>query len=123
MRIFKNKSFNKWAISINLTDKDILKAAYEVADSNYDASLGKKVFKKRIAIGNKGKSGSTRTLVAFKQDDNIFFMYGFAKGKRGNITEKETEALQMLAKHYFNYTEQQLNYQVKTKNLIEILEV
>lgn len=53
---------------------------------NYEASLGKKVFKKRIAIGSKGKSGSARTIVAFQQGNNVFFMYGFAKGRRANIT-------------------------------------
>lgn len=120
MRIFKNKDVNKWAAGIGLTDEGLLIAAHEIVVGNYDASLGKKVFKKRIAIGGKGKSGSTRTIVAFQQGNNVFFMYGFSKGKRANITNKETKAFQLLAKVYLDYSDMQLDVAVKEKVLFEV---
>ena len=95
MRIFKTKAFNKWAKGL-LTDASLLDAAYEIAEGNYDASLGQKVYKQRVASGNKGKSGSTRTIVAFQQGNNMFFMYGFEKGGRANILDTEKRAFQKL---------------------------
>jgi len=123
MRIFKNKTFNKWAKALGLSDENICDAAHEIAAEDYEASLGKKVFKKRIAIGNTGKSGGTRTIVAYQKDNNIFFMYGFAKSKKGNISTDEKKALQKLAGDYFRYSEKQLNDKVKKQHLFEIKEV
>ena len=122
MRIFKNKDVNKWANDIGLNDESLLIAAHEIVTGNYEASLGKKVFKKRVAIGNKGKSGSGRTIVAFRQGSNVFFMYGFAKGKKSNISPKETKAFQLLAKLYLAYSDSQLNTAVKEKKLFEVKE-
>ncbi len=99
MRIFKNRAFNKWAKSL-LTDESLLNAASDIASGNYDAALGKKIFKQRIATDNTGKSGSTRTIVAFQEGNNIFFIYGFKKGVRANITQTEKKALQDLAGIY-----------------------
>ena len=119
MRIFKTKVFNKWAKGL-LTDESLLEAAYEIAVGNFDASLGQKVYKQRVASGNKGKSGSTRTIVAFQQGNNVFFMYGFEKGQRANILDTEKRAFQKLAKIYLEYSNSDLNKAVKAKLFIEI---
>ena len=81
IRIFKTKVFNKWAKGL-LSDKSLLAAVDEIATGNFDASLGQKIFKQRVAEGNTGKSGSMRTIVAFHEGDNVFFMYGFSKSAR-----------------------------------------
>jgi hypothetical protein len=120
MRIFKNRMFNKWADKIKLENESLLLAAYEIAAGKYEASLGKKIFKKRIGIGDTGKNGGVRTIVAIKQGDNMFFIYGFAKGKRSNITPADVEGLQALAQVYFGYSDIQLNEAVKAGVLIEI---
>ena len=120
MRIFKNKEFNNWANDIGISDADIKTAAKEVAAGQYEASLGQKVYKKRIAIGNAGKSGSTRTIVAFNVGNHMFFIYGFAKGKRSNITSKEKKALQKMANVYLGFSEKELNIAVKKKQLFEV---
>lgn len=77
--------------------------------------------KKRISIGNRGKSSGSRTLVAFKLNNKAFFIYGFAKNKRSNITLKEELALKMLAKLYFTYDERQIDRAIKVGELIEVL--
>ena len=120
MRIFKNKAFNGWANDIKMSDDDIWAAAEEIVAGKYEASLGQKVYKKRVAIGNTGKSGSTRTIVAFNVGGHMFFMYGFAKGKRANITPKEKKALQKMASIYLGYSDKELNIAVKQKNLFEV---
>lgn len=120
MRIFKNKEFNSWANDIGIPDEDIQTAAKEVAAGQYEASLGQKVYKKRIAIGNTGKRGSSRTIVAFNVGNHIFFLYGFAKGKKANITSKEKKALQKMAGIYLSYSKKELNIVVKQKLLFEV---
>ena len=50
----------------------------------------------------------------------MFFMYGFAKGKRANITPKEKKALQKMASIYLGYSDKELNIAVKQKNLFEV---
>ncbi|MFZ2485630.1 MAG: type II toxin-antitoxin system RelE/ParE family toxin [Candidatus Rickettsiella isopodorum] len=52
--------------------------------------MGGSVYKKRISIGNRGKSSGSRTLVAFKLNNKAFFIYEFAKNKRSNITQRRT---------------------------------
>lgn len=59
-----------------MSDEDTWAAAEEIVAGKYEASLGQKVYKKRVAIGNTGKSGSTRTIVAFNVGEHMFFMYG-----------------------------------------------
>ena len=62
----------------------------------------------------------SRTLVAFKLHNKAFFIYGFAKNKRSNITLKEELALKTLAKLYFTYDEKQIDRAIKAGELIEV---
>ena len=119
MRIFKTKAFNRWAKGL-ISDNSLLVAAYEIAGGNFDASLGQKVYKKRIAIAGRGKSGGSRTIVAYQECNNLFFMYGFEKNEKSSVTNTEKKALQELAKIYFEFGDMELNKEVKDKRLIEI---
>lgn len=59
------------------------------------------LLKKRVAREGQGKSGGFRTLLAFKSQDKSFFMFGFAKNERENISVKEKAALKAMAKEFF----------------------
>ena len=119
MRIFKIKAFNKWAKGL-LTDESLLAAVNEIITGNFDASLGQKIFKQRVAEKGKGKSGSMRTILAFHEGGNVFFMYGFSKGERANISAKEKRALQKAAKVYFALEGKKLTEEIKAGRLVEI---
>ncbi len=67
-----------------------------------------------------GKRGSSRTLVAFKQGENAFFIYGFAKSERANVNEKELRALKLLAKELLGYPAASLTKALKAGELIKI---
>jgi hypothetical protein len=120
MRIFKNKAFSKWAAKENVSD-DALKAALgEIERGLVEADLGGHVFKKRVAVGGKGKSGGVRTLLAYRVKDKAFFVYGFAKNKQANIKDDELKALKMYANVLLGYSDKELNKVVKTGALIEV---
>ncbi len=122
MKLYKSAYFGKWASEHALSGDALRVAICEMHQGVLEASLGGHVYKKRIAIGNKGKSGGARTIIAFKQDERAFFMYGFAKNKRANISKNELAALKKLAKTYLNLTAQDLQREVQKGQLIPILE-
>ncbi len=95
-------------------------AVAEMEQGLVDDELGGQVVKKRVALSGKGKRGSTRTLVAFRQGDKAFFIYGFAKSERANISDKELKALKLLAGELLNYTKPALAKAVKVGELIEV---
>jgi len=120
MRTFKLKSFARWARKEGLKDDALLKAVGEMEDGKFDGDLGGKVHKKRVALPGRGKSGSVRTLVAFKDKKKAFFMFGFAKNQKSNIDDKELKALKLMAKKAFDKSDAKLKKDIKKKILIEV---
>jgi len=122
MRVFKTKSFAAWADEEGLSDEGLLNAVTEMEDGLVDANLGGSVYKKRVAIGDRGKSGGLRTLLAFKKVDKAFYIYGFAKNQRANISDKELKALKKLAKELLGYNDKELQVAVAARELTEVVE-
>lgn len=120
MRIFTTCAFSRLDVAGELSDEDLIKAATEMNNGLWDANLGGQVYKKRVALTGRGKSGGARTLVAFKHDDQAIFMYGFAKNQRSNIEAKEKLALKRLASELLGYKKQQLKQALKHGALTEI---
>jgi hypothetical protein len=52
--------------------------------------------------------------------DKSFFMFGFAKNQRENISAKELKALKLMAKELLGYSNLQLNKAVKSGELIKV---
>lgn len=122
MRVFKSKWFEKWATGEGLNDETLLAAVAEMEDGLIDARLGGHVVKKRVALPGRGKRGGSRTLLAYRKDDKAFFVYGFAKNERENISSKELKALRLLATQLLSYTNPALNKAIKAGELIEVHE-
>ena len=120
MRILKNKPFSQWAKKLKLSDKLLVAAIDEMTHGLFEANLGGHIYKKRLPLGHKGKSGGARTIVALKFSDRAIFVYGYAKGVKSNIAKKEEDALKDLAKIYFSYDEKQINEAIKYGVLIEV---
>jgi len=85
-----------------------------------DADLGGGVVKKRIGLAGRGKRGGARTLVATNKGDRWFFVFGFEKNERTNITDDELGALQDIAAQLLARTGRQLDEAVKDGSLEEI---
>lgn len=120
MRIFKIKAFDKWAEKEGLSDDTLRAAVDEMERGLIDADLGGRVMKKRIAVGSRGKSGGVRTLLAYKSGDKAFFVYGFAKNARANVSTDELRALKLLAKELMSYSDKALTKAIQHGALIEV---
>lgn len=120
MRIIKTKIFTKWANKNEVLDSSLCSAAHEISQEIYEANYGGGVIKKRVANKGRGKSGSVRTIVAFKKENNCFYVYGFEKSEKSNISEAEEKALKITAKTLFSYTDKDIDTFIKSKNLFEV---
>lgn len=120
MRIFKNKSFARFARKARLQDAALREAVANAERGLIDADLGGGVIKQRIARAGGGKSGGFRTIVLFRREGRAFFVHGFAKSAEANIRDDELAAFKMLAAELLNYDEEALATVVVAGHLTEV---
>ncbi|OGT60240.1 MAG: hypothetical protein A3E01_15495 [Gammaproteobacteria bacterium RIFCSPHIGHO2_12_FULL_63_22] len=120
MGAFKVKSFDRFAQKHGISDADLLKAAKRVIAGNFDADLGGGVYKQRLARVGQGKSSGFRTLVAHRTSEHVFFVFGFSKSERDNVTLKELEALKVQAKILGALSTNQMVRAIQCGALIEV---
>jgi hypothetical protein len=119
-RVFKTRHFSRWIRKTELTDAALCKAVAEMEQGLIDADLGGGVVKKRVALPGRGKSGGARTLVATNRGDRWFFVFGFEKNERDNISARELQALQAIAADLLKLAASDLAAQIGTGALQEI---
>ncbi len=117
-RVFKTRNFDRVMKSIE--DCALCAAVEEMIHGLIDADLGGHILKKRVALSGKGKRGGARTLVATRKADRWFFVFGFAKNEKANISTKELAALQKYGADLLNLTESQLDWAIAEGVLVEI---
>jgi hypothetical protein len=103
-----------------LTDAALCQAVREMYEGLIEADLGGDVVKKRVALPGRGKSGGVRTLVATRKASRWFFVFGFEKNDRANVSATELEALQALASELLALSGPQLELAVEDGALQEI---
>jgi hypothetical protein len=85
-----------------------------------DGDLGGNLLKKRISLSGQRKRGGGRTIVATNRCDRWFFLYGFGKNERANISTNETKALRELAAQYLAFYDKQTEWAVRSGKLLEV---
>jgi hypothetical protein len=119
-RVFKTRQFAKWMCKTDLTDDALCLAVSEMVSGLVDADLGGDVLKKRVALPGRGKRGGARTLVATRRASGRFFVFGFEKSEKANVSRTELEALQWLAKQLLDLSGVQLEVAAQDGSLLEI---
>lgn len=119
-RVFKTRHFARWLRKSGLTDAALCPAVDEMVAGLVDADLGGDVLKKREAMPGRGKRGGARNLVATRRAGLWFFVFGFEKNEKSNVSSTELEALQTLAAELLVLTGQQLDHAVEEGALQEI---
>ena len=120
MQIYQTSWFNHWAKKQDLSNQALCQAVQEMQQGLYEADLGSGLFKKRIAKQGQGKSGGFRTLIATNKGSHWFFVFGFEKNTRSNISQKEQAALKRLADELLHYPPQMIENLERANELIEV---
>lgn len=119
-RVFRTRNFTRWMRKSGLTDTALREAVKEMVAGLVDADLGGGVVKKRIALPGRGKRVGARTLVATNNGNRWFFLFGFEKNERENISRQELDALQVYAAALLARTDAQLAQAIDEDALQEI---
>lgn len=102
MRVFKTKSFARFARRERIADSRLAEAVQRAERGLIDADLGGAVLKQRAARPGQGRSGGYRVLIAYRRKTRAVFLFGFAKSERGNIEDDELATLRDIAKGWLN---------------------
>ncbi|MCW5589679.1 MAG: type II toxin-antitoxin system RelE/ParE family toxin [Legionellales bacterium] len=84
-------------------------------------SLGGGLYKLRIASkAGKGKSGGSRSILAFNQGDKVIWLHLFSKNEKDNITKSEFKKLKVLAEILLKLNEQGITHMIELGELYEV---
>lgn len=119
-RIFTTKTFSKWQRKTGMSDQSLINAIREIQSGLVDAQLAKGLVKKRVAQSGRGKQSSARTLVATYFEDRWFFIFGFLKNEKSNITAKELQWLMSFAQQLLSLRDDELSIAIEAGELYEI---
>jgi hypothetical protein len=122
VRIFKNTWFDRFAGKEEITDVELREFVNRLEAGQAEAKLGGGVFKVRIARPGEGKSGGYRVIVFFRSRERTFYVYGFAKSDRSNISQKELKKLRKQAASLLFMSDDQIATALKEGVLKEIEE-
>jgi hypothetical protein len=100
----------------------LLTAVEEIEQGLIDGDLGGGVIKKRIGVQGRGKSGGARVVLATNRSDRWFFVFGFLKNQRADISPRELHALRELAGDLLNLNERQIDAQTTSGALEEVID-
>ena len=84
-----------------------------------DADLGGEVIKQRIARPGQGRSKGYRVIIFFRRGAQAFFVYGFSKSQRANVSDQEERQFKEAAKIVLSLTDNELAVRLKRGDFVE----
>ena len=78
------------------------------------------MFKQRIACPDSGSWGGFRAIILFKVGGHSFFVHGFAKSEKANVSVKESKALRQLAVVYLGRFDKEIAAAAAAGELVEV---
>jgi len=120
VRIFKNTWFARFAAKGGITDGELRELVNQLETKQTDAYLGGGVYKMRLARPGEGKAGGYRVIVLFRSGYRTFYVYGFTKSDRSNISSKELQVFKEAAKEYLSMTAEHLDERIKNGQIVEL---
>lgn len=120
MRIFRDKWFSRFARRNEITDRDLCEASSRAERGLIDADLGGNVIKQRISRPHEGRSGGYRTIILFRTQERAFFVFGFAKNERDNISSADLKDFRDAAMLVLNYTDEEITLALGNEKLTEV---
>ncbi len=119
-KIYKVEAFSAWAENEGISDAALLGAIEEMDRGLIDANLGGNLYKKRIPLSGRGKSGGGRVILATRWERRWFFLFGFSKNERDNISKSELRSLKVYARDLLSQSNEALRKAVADGYLKEV---
>jgi hypothetical protein len=101
------RAFRRWAIRVAVSRAELQDAAARLERGLIDANLGGNLYKQRIALPGRGRSGGPRAIIATRFAGIVVFLYGFEKNERESVTEREIELYRGIARELLAMNENQ----------------
>lgn len=120
MKIYQNKWFSQWATQQNISNADLCEVIRRAQNGLVDANLGAGVIKQRLARPNQGKSGGFRTIIFFRAGERAFFIFGFAKSERENLSKPELKEYKALAKRILALSAAEVQLLIEAQQFTEV---
>ena len=121
VRVFKAKWFVRFARKQKISDDALCKAINDAESGKIDADLGACVIKQRIARPHEGKSGGYRTIIYYRRGNRAFFVFGFSKKDRENLSANEEEIHKKSAGIVLGLSEEQLKELIELGTYTEVI--
>ena len=120
MRIFMTRWFAKFARKEEITCETLAEAVRAIEAGGPYVDYGGGVIKKRIARAGSGASGGFRTIIVYRQGAKAFFVFGFAKSSKANISSQDVAGFKELSKQFLALNDGDLERLSNGGKLIEI---
>jgi len=120
VRIFKAKTFARFARRERIADVSLSAAIAQAERGLVDADLGGGLIKLRLARPGQGKRGGYRMLIAFRSKLRAVFLFGFAKNELDNIDDDQLSTLRETAALWLAANAQKIEQANKDGLLIEV---
>ncbi len=120
MRIFKSKWFDRYARKEGISDDLLLDAVARAERGQIDADLGGEVIKQRIARPGEGRSKGYRTILLLRRGAKAYFVYGFSKSERVNISVGEQRDFKDSAKVVLSMTDATIKVRLQRGDFVEV---
>ena len=78
------------------------------------------MLKQRLARPNQGKSAGYRCIILFRYKERAFFVYGFPKNERDNISQEDEQVFKELSEQMFDLSENDLEQLLTSGALAEV---
>jgi hypothetical protein len=120
LKIYKNSWFDRFARKNNIEDKDLIIAVERAEKGLIYADLGGGLIKQRIARKGQSSAKGYRAIIIFKKEDKCFFVFGYSKSERDNISTGEEIEFKKVAKIMSGISEDKIRELLKDSSLIEV---
>ncbi|WP_058532976.1 type II toxin-antitoxin system RelE/ParE family toxin [Legionella saoudiensis] len=120
LRIFKTKNFSRFANKEGIEDNSLVKVVTALEKGRIDANLGNGLYKQRLARPNQGKSSGYRCIIVYQYNACAYFLYGFPKSEKENLTPDELKEYKKAAGIFLNLSQDKIERMVSEKILTEI---
>lgn len=127
MKHYKVKKFSREAKKADVIDRSLWNTATDFinldAEGRQRYALGAGLYKLRLATNEgQGKSGGSRSILAFEKNCKIIWLHLFAKSDKGNITTSELKKLKSLADILLGLSANDLVQLIKAGEIDEVKE-